>query len=495
MNTFLKLSIFYLLVIVLAVGVVLNIFYADIKPSISKSREDSMVDNANLLAEFIVPYFQEDKTDLSKLQAIHDLFKRREPNAKIWSYYKQKTNLEFYITDAQGIVLFHSANPALVGADYSQWHDVIWTLRGEYGARTTLADPNNALSGETHVAAPILLNGEIRGVLTLIQPHLDAEPFVGNGEKKVFLIGGLLLAALVIIGIFLALWYNQMLSKLTNYVAQVRKGEEVEKLHFSDPAFNAFAETLHKMREELDGKDYIEKYIHTLTHELKTPLSAISAAAQILETEITADKRNLFLQNIEAEVQRLKNLIERLLLLASIENQPKPQFKTVNIETLVSEEIVALTPLLAQKSIRVIINKPEVLNPEISGDDFLLRMAIRNLLDNAIDFSHKNSELTVQLLSDARQFKVTILNQGELIPTYAFQHLFDKFFSRPRQTTGRKSSGLGLCLVKEIAHLHNGDIKLTNVTAYDSQGVQAEMSFNLSKKIKQEVIEPNQNPS
>ena len=481
MNTFLKLSIFYLLLLVITVSVVLNFFYKEIKPSIRQASEETMIDNANLLAEFVAPYFLDGDPDFSELYDIHGLFKQRKPNAQIWSYLKNQTNLEFYITDERGFVLFHSTDKNLIDRDFSLWRDVAYTLKGKYGARTTRADPDNERSSGIHIAAPILIDGEIFGVLTVIQPHLGVEPFIGPAEKKVVFIGVIALSALMIIGLLLIFRFNGMLSQLTNYVDRVRKGEEVEKLHFSDTGFNELADTLHKMREELDGKEYVDQYIHTLTHELKTPLSAISASAQILESDLNDEDKQHFLQNIEAEVDRLKNLIERLLLLASIENKQKPQFKIVNLEKIVSEEVKALTPLLTQKNISVKINKPEVFNPEISGDDFLLRTAIKNLIDNAIDFSYQDTELTIELASNSRNFTFAILNQGELIPDYAFERLFDKFFSRPRQSSGRKSSGLGLCLVKEIAHLHNGDIQLTNFADDNTQGVKAELIFNLTK--------------
>jgi two-component system sensor histidine kinase CreC len=275
-------------------------------------------------------------------------------------------------------------------------------------------------------------------------------------------VGGLLLLTLIILGLVLARWFNNMLKRLTLYVNKIRLGDTVEPLKLNDPSFNKLSDTLYKMRQDLDGKAYIEQYVHTLTHELKTPLSAISAAAQILESDLDAMQKQKFIINIETEVQRSKQLIERLLLLASIENQQHQMFKRINFEYLINEEIEAFHSLLATKNIRIKLNKPEGFQGYVDGDEFLLRMAVRNLLDNAIDFSFNDVVLNVWLESTYSNIEMRIINQGDAIPSYALPRLFERFFSTPRPSTGRKSSGLGLCLVNEIAHLHGGKVSLNN---------------------------------
>ncbi|MCP6623539.1 two-component system sensor histidine kinase CreC, partial [Klebsiella pneumoniae] len=79
------------------------------------------------------------------------------------------------------------------------------------------------------------------------------------------------------------------------------------------------AEAVQKMRTELEGKDYVERYVHTLTHELKSPLAAIRGAAELLEGEMPAEQRQRFVANIASEGARLQQLIERLLNLALVE--------------------------------------------------------------------------------------------------------------------------------------------------------------------------------
>ncbi|MDG2122969.1 MAG: ATP-binding protein, partial [Verrucomicrobiales bacterium] len=91
-----------------------------------------------------------------------------------------------------------------------------------------------------------------------------------------------------------------------------------------------------------------------------------------------------------------------------------------------------------------------------------LEMAISNLLQNATDFAPPNSTVTVSLTADSSTTTLTITDAGPGIPDYALDRVFDRFYSLQHPDTGKKSSGLGLCFVKEAAHLHAGTATLTN---------------------------------
>ena len=475
MSVFVRLSLLYLALISCSIILVLNVFYDDIKPSIRQASEETLVDSANLMAEFSAPYLLAEQKNINEMEKMFESFKQRQLNATIWSHLKQKTNLNFYITNNKGQVLFHSSDKSQQGQDYSSWLDVSRTLAGEYGARTTRIDPDNDLTGSMYVAAPIMSDDKLIGVITLIQTHQGIQQFMGPAQTKILVVGGILLLTLVILGLVLARWFNNMLKRLTTYVNKIRQGDVVDPLKLNDPSFNKLSDTLHKMRQDLDGKAYIEQYVHTLTHELKTPLSAISAAAQILETDLDAVQKKKFITNIETEVQRSKQLIERLLLLASIENQQHQVFKNIDLEHLIDDEIQSFHGLLAAKNIRIELSKSVGFERHVYGDEFLLRMAVRNLLDNAIDFSFKDVVLKVCLKSSQADVELRVINQGSIIPEYALPRLFERFFSTPRPSTGRKSSGLGLCLVHEIAHLHGGVVSLKNtlITSGHDQSVSA----------------------
>ncbi len=470
MSVFTRLALLYLILVAGSIILVLNIFYNDIKLSMHQTSEETLVDSANLVAELLAPYLIDEPINIVEIEKISKLFKQRQLNAKIWSDLKLTTNLDFYITDVKGQVLFHSYDKAQQGKDYSAWLDVSRTINGEYGARTTLTSLDNDLSGSMYVAAPIRLKNRLIGVLTLIQTHHSIQQFVAPAQTKILLVGLVLLLSIMCLGLLLIRWFNNTLAKLTTYVNKIRRGEPVRQLKLNDSGFNKLSETLHEMRQDLDGKAYIEQYVQTLTHELKTPLSSISAAAQILETDVDDAQKQKFLSNIETEVERLKQLVERLLVLASIENQQHKEFKRIDMAGLIQDEIDSFQALLIAKNISTVFKKPNNVEAIVYGDEFLLRMAIRNLLDNAIDFSFNNVTLEIFLENTQTNINFRLINQGQSIPEYAVARLFERFFSTHRLSTGRKSSGLGLCLVNGIAQLHAGAVSLNNTLVSQANG-------------------------
>lgn len=86
--------------------------------------------------------------------------------------------------------------------------------------------------------------------------------------------------------------------------------------------YGTLSDALENMRNQLDGKQYVEEYVQTLTHELKSPLSAIKGASEILQMPLSGEKVARFATNIERESDRMQSLIDKLLELARLEKQP-----------------------------------------------------------------------------------------------------------------------------------------------------------------------------
>ena len=98
----------------------------------------------------------------------------------------------------------------------------------------------------------------------------------------------------------------------------------------------------------------------------------------------------------------------------------------------------------------------------VDGDPLLLRRAIGNLLDNALDFSPDSGAIEIALTRKGSRVDVSIRDHGPGIPDFADAKVFEKFFSLARPHNKRKSTGLGLAFVKEIAELHHGRVTLRN---------------------------------
>jgi two-component system sensor histidine kinase CreC len=290
------------------------------------------------------------------------------------------------------------------------------------------------------------------------------EPYINRTQFRLSIFGGLLIVAGLLLGAVFSWWLSRELQKLRNYALSVSKGEraEIQQSKIASGELRQLATALESMRAELEGKNYIENYVQTLTHELKSPLAGIRAAAEVLQSPMTEEQRKSFLNNIDIESQRLQQLIDRLLNLAKIEHQQSlHQPVSVNMTSLISEVIKRYELRMQQKNIQLDIVFDQ--NLEVIGEIFLLEQAISNLLDNALDFTPNKGAIKIQLSRVGEQIIFSLFNQGAPIPDFAITKLTDRFFSLPRPETGKKSTGLGLNFVQEIMKLHKGRLEINNV--------------------------------
>jgi two-component system sensor histidine kinase CreC len=216
------------------------------------------------------------------------------------------------------------------------------------------------------------------------------------------------------------------------------------------------------MRERLEGRRYVEGYVHTLTHELKGPLAAIRGAAELLaEDTMPAVERRRFLANILGQEERMRKVAERMLNLARVEQQAALQESVpVDLVRLTGEAVEAVAATARAHGVTIAVAGPAALT--VTGEPFLLRQALGNLLENAIAFSPSGGCIDLRLGTAPGLATLSVRDRGPGVPDYALDRVFERFFSLPRPDGTAKSTGLGLSLVREVAALHGGTARLTN---------------------------------
>ncbi|MCY1396041.1 Sensor protein CreC [compost metagenome] len=183
-----------------------------------------------------------------------------------------------------------------------------------------------------------------------------------------------------------------------------------------------------------------------------------------------APQRARFVGNIAGESERLQQLIERLLDLAQVEQRQGLQERVaVPLRSLVDE--LLQNPRIGAAGIRV--ENGIGMDVVVMGEPFLLRQALANLLDNALDFTPAGGLIRFGAERDDGRWRLALFNQGQAIPDYALPRLTERFYSLPRPNSGRKSTGLGLNFVAEIAALHGGELWVGNVEG----GVEARLTL------------------
>ena len=443
-------------------------WFAIVKPVLARverqyfeAAEEPMVDIANLLAEIVGDSWVEIQPAPS-LTAALERARGRHFEARIYEVVKTRVDLHVAITDAKGVVLFDSLNSARVGKSHGS-RDVRLTLEGSYGARTSLADPSDPLSALMYVAAPVLDDqGKILGVVSVAKPQLNLLVFIEQTRDRVkaFAIAGAIVAFLL--AILLSRWIAEPLRALTRHAEAVASGASPPAPRLPGHHLNRLGQMMEEMRDALEGKGHVETYVRNLTHEMKSPVAAIRGAVELLDGSPSESQRRKLLANIESESRRLELLGDQLLALANLESRKQlDQTHDIDLDALIRRTVDAKIPSAQNHGIQINIDLCE--NFRLRGDATLIELAIANLLQNAIDFSTDQSTITVKVRCDRNDALIEIVDEGVGLPDFAYERAFDRFFSMPRPRTGRKSSGLGLCFVRETAQLHGGDITLSSV--------------------------------
>jgi two-component system sensor histidine kinase CreC len=202
-----------------------------------------------------------------------------------------------------------------------------------------------------------------------------------------------------------------------------------------------------------------------MTHEVKGPLSANRGAAELLQEPMADADRARFIANIARETQRIQELVDRMMELTALESRKSlDAARPVSLRSLAADVVAGAAPAAQARGLAVEL-LPGDDDPVVEGDAFLIQRALANLVDNALDFSPKGGRVTIEVRAHARSCDLVVRDAGPGIPDFAEGKVFEKFYSLARPATAKKSTGLGLSFVKEIADLHRGRATLKNEPA------------------------------
>ena len=450
--------------------------YGEIRDQQKINVEESLVDLSNTLASYLSFQSKAGNLDTADFNQVFQNLTTRNIQAKIHGVLKNSSSINAYITDERGIVLYDSHSETNIGKDFSQWRDVFLTLQGKYGARSTRTDPTDPSSSVLYVAAPIRYENRIIGVISVSKSEESFSSFITMFQKKivymfiVFILGAMVIAAII------SYWLTHPVEELMKYAQKVAQGKVARPPQTSFRNFKSLGQAFDTMRISLEGKKSIENHVQNLTHELKSPLTAIKLSAEQLGTDISQDKKTHFLNNIEVDIDRASKLLDELLEIAKLETKSSlNNIETLSLKELISETQQSLNSQIEKNNINleVKLDSPEL---TVRGDRKLIQRMLNNLILNAIQFSPSEGKVLIEAVEKNNKLQIFIRDQGKGIPDYAKEKIYDRFFSLERPS-GEKSSGLGLAFVKEAITLHGGVIQLEPSTQ-EFPGANFKILFN-----------------
>ncbi len=196
-----------------------------------------------------------------------------------------------------------------------------------------------------------------------------------------------------------------------------------------------------------------KQFISDAGHELKTPVSVVSANAELLSRELGD---NQWLANIQYENERMGMLVGQLLELARTENIT-PQMEYLDLSRLVAGEALPFESVAFEKGLTLNCNIENDI--ALEGNSAQLKQLVSILLDNAIRHSLSDGEVRLTLTQSHDLAELSVINRGDEIPASQQKQLFERFYrADPARTGEDKHYGLGLAIAKAIANTHRGQI-------------------------------------
>lgn len=258
-----------------------------------------------------------------------------------------------------------------------------------------------------------------------------------------------------------------------------------KKLTETSRELKAITAQLKMANENLVIKDkQKDEFLDTISHELRTPITAIRAATEILhdDDEIPQEMRKQFLQNIISESDRLNRLISKILDLEKFDSGKQKIYVTRNnIYHTISETVKQLNQLIENKNIKVDIVSEKNIVKAYYDEDRIIQV-LHNLLSNAIKFCpNQDGIITIFIKENEKYIEVAVADNGKGIDKNDFEAIFDKFYQSQNQNIKKPiGSGLGLAICKKIIEHHQGKIWAEN--ALDSG---AKILFTIPKYTKE----------
>ncbi len=229
----------------------------------------------------------------------------------------------------------------------------------------------------------------------------------------------------------------------------------------------ALSAQLKEANKELIQKDkQKDDFLDTVAHEIKTPLTGIKGATEILlddEDEIPQDVKQQFLKNILQDTDRLSRLIQNILDFEKLDTErDQLDLKLHNFKNTVKIVIDSLTPIANKQNAQVIFHKGQKVFLEYDQDRII--QVLTNLVSNALNFCNQEAGIiTIKYQITKDYLEASVADNGHGVPQEDIEYIFDKFYQSKNQNTIKpKGSGLGLAIAKHIILKHGGNISVKN---------------------------------
>lgn len=208
-------------------------------------------------------------------------------------------------------------------------------------------------------------------------------------------------------------------------------------------------------------------FVANVSHELKTPVGAISILAETLENEIEDDLSKTLVRRMVLESHRMAQTIDDLLELSRVQMGGEMHLERFDVAEVVREAVERATPLAYKRGVALDV-VPADDDSTILGDRFQVLSAVGNLVDNAVKYSDDNETVSVEINALPDDVVINVIDHGIGIPVSSIDRIFERFYRVDKaRSRGTGGTGLGLSIVRHVATNHGGEV---NVRSREGEG-------------------------
>ena len=357
-----------------------------------------------------------------------------------------------------------------LGISLAQIPEVKQALQGQYASviRQRISDqpppPLYSISRGTSIrvfaAFPILEQGRLQGVVYLSRTPTNIIKHLYEVKEKVIVATFILLVLAVLLVLFVSSTISRPIRELLHQTERIRQGEQREIAPLEHPVTQelaqlseSFAGMSHALAER---SDYIRRFATHVSHEFKTPLTSMQGALELLRDHLDsmpAERREHFLNNLLADTQRLKQLVNRLLELARAD-----ALELSNQTSSLPDIIKAVQNRYQERGLELVYPTP-LLENRLAIAPEPLDVVITNLLDNSLQ--HGATQVSVQTRVVENSLQLVLQDNGTGISPANRDKIFTPFFTTRRSKGG---TGLGLEIIASVLKTYGGNVRLLDIT-------------------------------
>ncbi len=309
-------------------------------------------------------------------------------------------------------------------------------------------------------------------------------------ERKNFIIRTVLAIAVVIFIflIFLSRYILKPIAGLVAYTESIKAKDEsmgkIEKYLYRSDELGLLSRSLNNMTKDLQQRTQrAENSSADLAHEIRNPLASLKGASELLDNTSDKVERSKLIKLLSHDVERIERLItDYSQMLKDEASLSREKMKVLDMDVLIRNVVDEFnnTNSVSEKNIKFIVNRKNLNGDKLQlfGIENRLEQVLANLLDNAVSFSPKNSNIIIDIESNKENISLKIKDAGPGFSEINTEKIFKRFYSNRPEKFG-EHSGLGLNIVKSIVEMHGGNVRAFNRSDVKSG---AEIELHLPKR-------------